>query len=67
MTLDEKINRLKEIVDKLENSEVTLDKGIELFEEGTSLAKECYTALNETKGKISVIKKDLDTFKEEKM
>ena len=58
MNLDEKLLKLKEITEKLENSNVSLDEGVKLFEEGSKLAKECYNALNETKGKIMQIKKD---------
>ena len=58
MNLDEKMTKLKEITEKLENSNVTLEEGIKLFEEGSVLAKECYQALNEVKGKIMQIKSD---------
>ena len=58
MNLDEKMTKLKEITEKLENSNVTLEEGIKLFEEGSALAKECYQALNEVKGKIMQIKSD---------
>ncbi len=67
MNIDDKITRLQEIATKLEQNDISLEEGIKLFEEGSALAKECYTALNEAKGKITVIKKDLDTFKEENM
>lgn len=58
MNLDEKLLKLKEIAEKLESDNVSLDEGIKLFEEGGQIAKECYTALNEAKGKIMQIKKD---------
>ena len=58
MNLDEKLTKLKDITDKLENSNVSLDEGIVLFEEGGKIAKECFEALNQVKGKIMQIKKD---------
>ncbi len=58
MNLDEKMLKLKEITEKLEDSNLSLDDGIKLFEEGVALAKDCYTSLNEVKGKIMQIKKD---------
>lgn len=58
MNLDEKLKKLKEITEKLESDNISLEEGIKLFEEGTALAKECYNALNEAKGKITQIKKD---------
>ena len=67
MELDKKIERLKEITALLDKPDLSLDEGLKLFEEGSKIAKECYQALNDVKGKISVIKKDIDTFKEEDM
>ena len=48
----------QKFAEKLENENVSLEEGIKLFEEGGQIAKECYTALNEAKGKIMQIKKD---------
>lgn len=67
MNLDDKLKNLKEITDKLEKGEIGLDEGIQLFKEGSTLAKECYVALKEAKGKVTQIKKEMDTFKEENM
>ena len=58
MNLDEKLTKLKDITDKLESSNISLDEGVLLFEEGSKIAKECYEALNQVKGKIMQIKKD---------
>ena len=58
MNLDEKMLKLKEITEKQDDSNLSLDDGIKLFEEGVALAKDCYTSLNEVKGKIMQIKKD---------
>ena len=60
MNLDEKLKKLKDITEKLESGNVGMEEGIKLFEEGTAVAKECYTALNEAKGKITQIKKQMD-------
>lgn len=65
MEIDKKIQRLQEITAKLEETEISLEEGIKLFEEGSNLAKDCYSALNEAKGKITIIKKDIESFKEE--
>ncbi len=58
MNLDERLNKLKEITIKLEGDNISLEEGIKLFEEGSEIAKACYKALNDAKGKISQIKKD---------
>ena len=63
--LDEKLVELKSITEKLEKDETSLDESLVLFDNGVELAKDCYKVLNETKGKITVLKKDLEVMKEE--
>lgn len=65
MNLEEKINKLQEIVSKLEVPEMGVDECLKLYEEGITLAKDCYKEVDAVKGKISIIKQDLDEFKEE--
>ena len=60
MTFEELSKRLEEIVDKVEKSDITLEEGTKLFEEGVKIAKECHEMLDKSKGKIVTIKKDLD-------
>ena len=61
MTFEEKINRLDDILDKL-SGEVSLQDGLKLFEEGANISKECFQELETVKGKVSVIKKDMENF-----
>ena len=58
--LNDKIEKLEEIVNKLDEPNVSLEQGIALFEEGVKLTKECIAYLFEEKGKITQIKKELD-------
>ena len=44
--------RLQEIVKELESGECTLDKSIELYDEGLKLASYCTQKLNNAKQKI---------------
>ncbi|MCI5714208.1 MAG: exodeoxyribonuclease VII small subunit [Firmicutes bacterium] len=67
MNIDEKIKKLQEIADKLDKNEVTFEESLKLFEEGNQIAKELYTELNNTKGKVTILKQDLDKFREEGM
>lgn len=39
------MNRLKEISETLESEEISLDKAIELFDEGLALSKKCQDTL----------------------
>ena len=67
MNLEEQIKRLDEITAVLEKGDCSLDEGLKLYEEGGEIAKKCYKTLNEAKGKITVIKKEIESYKEEEM
>ena len=47
--------RLEEIAAALEENEITLEKSIELYEEGAKLVALCYDKLNNAKLKFSQI------------
>lgn len=53
MTFESAASRLDEIVDKLENGNLSLDEMIKLYEEGTTLASKCAKALEKAQIKIS--------------
>ena len=65
MKLDENLKLIEDITSKLENPDISMDEGVKLYEQGVNIAKECLAELNEVKGKVNVIRKDLDTFREE--
>ena len=67
MNIDEKIKKLQEIADKLDKNEVTFEESLKLFEEGNQISKELYSELNNAKGKVTILKQDLDKFREEGM
>ena len=67
MEFEDKIKELQIITEKFEDSSLSLDEGLKLYEKGMTLAKECFTTLNEVKGKVNVIKKDLEKYKEESL
>lgn len=67
MGLEDNLKKIKEIAEKLESGKVGLDDSVKLFEEGAELVKKCLSDLNKIKGKISVVKKDIDKFVEEEM
>ena len=65
MKLDENLKKIEGITKQLENPDTGISEGVELYEQGVSIAKECLVELNNIKGKINTIKKELDVFKEE--
>lgn len=52
MTFEQSMEKLEQIVAKLEDGSIGLDESLALFEEGTKLAKECNDALNNAEQKI---------------
>ncbi len=56
---EDKLVRLEEITNALENSEIGLEDSIHLFEEGVKLSKECLSILQKAELKVNVLKKDL--------
>ncbi len=65
MKLEENLNKLEQIADKLESGETTLDESLQLFNEGAELAEKCLRELSEGKGKLTLIKENLDKITEE--
>lgn len=64
MSIDEKIKQLEEITNKLENEDISFEESVKLYETASKLAKELYTEITTAKGKVTLIKQDLEKFKE---
>lgn len=59
MTFEEKLERLKEIVESLESPEtLELDSSLALFEEGVGLVRECRKLLEEAEVRVQIISQD---------
>ncbi len=58
ISYEKAIERLEEIVEKLNSNEISLDESLLLFEEGTKLTKDCHDMLENAKQKIVEIEKD---------
>ena len=52
MDFEKRLNRLEEIVHKMEKGELALEESLRLFEEGVKLSRECHTQLNEAEVKV---------------
>tara|TARA_B100001057_G_scaffold204715_1_gene205358 strand:- start:1033 stop:1254 length:222 start_codon:yes stop_codon:yes gene_type:complete len=52
------LNKLEEIVEKLENAEVDLEESVKLYEEGMRLKKVCEEKLQNIELQIKKIKED---------
>lgn len=58
ISYEKAIERLEEIVEKLNSNEISLDESLLLFEEGTKLTRDCHDMLENAKQKIVEIEKD---------
>lgn len=54
---EDALERLEEIVKELETGDIELEKALELFEEGTRLARICAKKLTQAERKVEVLKK----------
>ncbi len=52
--------RLEEVVQKLENANLSLDEAMKLFEEGVELSRECQKQLEQAEGRVEVLLKKAD-------
>lgn len=62
LTFEQATERLEAIVNEMENGKVTLDRSLELFEEGVSLVKQCNTMLDKAEQKVSMLVKTDDGY-----
>jgi exodeoxyribonuclease VII small subunit len=55
MDFEKKLNRLEEIVEKMETGELALEDSLKLFEEGIKLSRDCNTQLTEAEQKVKLL------------
>ena len=60
LSFESAIERLEEIVEKLEAGDLPLDDSLKLFEEGVKLSRFCNTKLEEVEHKIEILTKERD-------
>ena len=64
MTFEEKNDRIKEIINLLQDKKTTLTDSVSLYKEGVKLSKECLNELKTAKGKLSEVQKIYEEFEE---
>ena len=55
MDFEKSFKRLEQIINELENKDLTVDKLVSLFDEANKLSEKCKIELNEAKQKIQSI------------
>ena len=63
-TFEMKITRLETIVKSLDEEEVSLEKSLELYQEGIKLSQECDNILKNAELKVEELNKDTDNDEE---
>ena len=59
-SFEKNFKKLEEIVEKLEDEEISIDQALSLYEEGIKLSKLCIKKLEEARQKVEVLSKDAD-------
>jgi exodeoxyribonuclease VII small subunit len=54
-TFESKLDRLKDIVDRLERGDLPLEEGVSLYKEGLTLAKACGKQLESARNEVKVV------------
>lgn len=57
-TFESSLEELESIVRQLEQGELTLEKSLELFEQGVKLSRDCQERLNQAERRIEVLMRD---------
>lgn len=61
MDFEKEAIELESIIKKLEGGNVNLQDGMQLFERGTQIINNAQKELTEAKGKITIIKENIET------
>ncbi len=64
-SFESSLEKLEEIVEKLEEPDLPLDHSLKLFEDGIKQARFCETRLREAEGKVEKLIQDNEAFKKE--
>lgn len=63
MNYEQAIEELEKVLSELESQNIGLDEALKLFEESVELSKICFEKIKQTRGKVEIIKKELDGIK----
>jgi exodeoxyribonuclease VII small subunit len=63
LSFEDKLSRLEEVAELLEQDNLGIEESISLFEEGVKLSKECLIALQKAELRITELKGQISDFK----
>jgi exodeoxyribonuclease VII small subunit len=58
-TFEDRLERLKEIVERLERGDLALEEGVDLYKEGLKLAKLCGKQLDSARHEVKIVSEGL--------
>lgn len=58
MSFEEAVTELEQILEKLEDNELTLEESVELYQKGMELSVLCKKKLDEAEQKITILSKE---------
>ena len=61
LSLEEKFDNLDEIIEKLEDKDISLDESFNIYAKGMELLKECNSDIDTIEKKVQVLNKDGET------
>ena len=61
---EKSLERIEEIVSKLEDGDMALDDSLSLFEEGSKLIRKCNSLLDEAEQKVTLLSRDGENYEE---
>lgn len=65
MNYEDNIKELEKIVKALSDGKLGVQKGLELYKRGIEIASECLNSLNEVKGQMEILNKNLQALEVE--
>ena len=65
LSFEDKLSRLEEVAELLEQEDLGIQESISLFEEGVKLSKECIITLQKAELRITELKRQISDFKED--
>ncbi|MGM0501731.1 MAG: exodeoxyribonuclease VII small subunit [Bacillota bacterium] len=61
LSFEDAVTQLEEIVDNLEDKEISLDEALQKYEQGVKLSKFCSNKLQQAEEKIKIIRSEAGT------
>ncbi|MCL1862360.1 MAG: exodeoxyribonuclease VII small subunit [Defluviitaleaceae bacterium] len=65
ISFEQKLQKLEEIVEQVENADTPLEKSLALYKDGIALAKECGDVLRVFEEEVLVLQREADGFSSE--